>query len=840
MKVAGVLLIVLIFIMSVPHPDSASATDAVQITGYVHDVEGNPVKDVYVEVFSLTPPWISYGRRSTDAKGYYAFSLERPRRIEPPEFPPFYKGRPVYEGYRLHAGWPVVEGRWTVILDHDIVINTEGRSAIQKDLMMEHAGVIKLRAYHANGTAITTFMPLGGFSDWREDPMYPAYTTDLNWRTFRSAFIHDYGLFLVRLNTPIVLNLPWYVPGFGKLILRADNNGQGFVFTKPGETITINLNCELAKTECRLLTDSYMRYLNEGYKFSKDLPIDIRSAGELLEKATQATNEIQKARFADLCLNKTLWTAESLEYERALQDIEKHRKGNVTLHIVDENGEPLTNADVTVTQVSHDFLFGTAEGPCPFDLYAYELLAKAGINYGLLSLFWENTEPSLGQYSLDQHPVHIVEHLKNMGIRIGGEGLICLEPGFPTWGTGLLNLSFEELREKIYEHVYKIVSTYSDYIDYWIVIHNPHLENGNLGFAREQIVELIKSGVKAIRDADPTSQVLVFFDHPCGFLAGTSYQGTDDNFTADPYTFFSYLNEHDIDHDGIALWVTYGSVWESPPGPVYTEYAGERAPYPFRDLASISCILDWYCTLSVPVHITGVDAPGNYTSPLGYWHRRNWDEKLKVEWIEKFYTIAYSKPFMKEITYAFFRDESFMKVEAGLLSISYAPKESFYALKRLITENWTTRLRMKTDANGQIGFKGFAGDYNITVSTKNFTGNFTIHVNERASDTYTINLGRAKAERAGGQAKEAVSKAKAEGRTINLERAEKLLEDARRALIDENYTQAILLAEEANRAAQSAVTWLVIPATIAFAGSVLSGSVILFRRVRAKRRKETP
>jgi len=251
--------------------------------------------------------------------------------------------------------------------------------------------------------------------------------------------------------------------------------------------------------------------------------------------------------------------------------------------------------------------------------------------------------------------------------------------------------------------------------------------------------------VKAIRDADSTSQILVFFDHPCNFLTGIAYQGSDDTFTVDSYTFFSYLKEHDIKNVGIALWVTYGSVWETPPAPVYTAYmGGERVPYPFRDLASISHILDWYDTLSVPIHITEVNAPGNFTSQLGFWHQRSWDERLKVEWIEKFYTIAYSKPHIKEITYCSPRDEPFIRAETGLLSVSYVPRESFYALKRLITENWTTRLNMKTDANGQIEFRGFAGDYNITVSAENLTKNFTIHVFEGESNTYQIKFDRNK------------------------------------------------------------------------------------------------
>lgn len=134
---------------------------------------------------------------------------------------------------------------------------------------------------------------------------------------------------------------------------------------------------------------------------------------------------------------------------------------------------------------------------------------------------------------------------------------------------------------------------------------------------------------------------------------------------------------------------------------------------------------------------------------------------------------------MRQITYWFSKDADYFRTKLGLFDVSDQPRESCYALRRLLTENWTTRLHMKTDSNGQLEFRGFAGDYNITVSTKDLTTNFTIHVYEGSNNKYTLKL----------------------------ERVEK--------------------------------TWLIIPAIIAFAGGVLSGSVILYRRVRAKKRKSS-
>jgi len=816
MKVAGFLLVVLIFVISTPHPEVASATDVVQITGYVYDVEGNPVEGVLVFANSLAPPWVDYGHTSTNARGHYTLSFQRPKRLDIPV--PSTGGRPVYEGYGI---W--VDSFRQGLMPAYLVVNAENTNVIEQDFVLEPAGIIRLSAYDPNGSLIERF------------PDRPTvFTTDLNWRFLRSqlGYMPDGGILALGLGIPYVINVPWDVPGFGRVILRADNGGKGFELTKQGETVTINLNYELARTEYRLLKESYDKYIADSYTFPEGSLLRIQSAGRLIETAHSAIDEVQKAHLSDLCLNQTLWVGEDLEIERARQDIEKYRKGDVILRFVDENGNPNEGADISLTQVTHDFLFGTELN---------EFFKETTMNYALLSLSWVYTEPSLGHFCWETLPTRTyLESFREKGFRLGGEHLINLEPSPETWRTGLLSLSFEELKDKVYEHVYTLVSEYADLIDYWTVVTNPYYQVNYMGFTREQVIDLYRTAIRVVRTIDPTAKVLVFVDHICGWTVGSPPY--DDTYTVDPYTYLGHLKDYGIDHDGIALGLVYGSVDEFPKG-FWMDISQiqlaktDIVTFPFRDLGSISRLLDWYGTLNEPIHITYFHAPANFTSNLGYWHRRSWDEKLQSEWVEKFYTIAFSKPMMTDITYMTALDADYVTTGRGIVSAKYIPRESFYTLQKLITEDWTTHLEMKTNANGEIVFRGFAGDYSITVITKDFTGNFTIHVYEEASNTYTINLGKIKAERAIAQAGGAVSRAKAEGRSIYLDRAENLLEDARKALIEENYTQAILLAEEASRAADNAVTWLVIPATIAFAGAVLYGCAVFHRRVRGKKRE---
>jgi hypothetical protein len=190
---------------------------------------------------------------------------------------------------------------------------------------------------------------------------------------------------------------------------------------------------------------------------------------------------------------------------------------------------------------------------------------------------------------------------------------------------------------------------------------------------------------------------------------------------------------------------------------------------------------------------------------------------------------------MTEMNYVAALDKVDLEAGRGILNADHSPKKSFHALERLITEKWTTRLNKETDENGQVEFRGFAGNYSIIITTRNGALNSTIHLNEQASQAYTIktsqspkiNLSETKAEQAITNATEAVNKAKTEGRTMFLDKAEGLLRDSQKALVEENYDQATLLAEEANQAADSAVTWLVIPVVAVFAGIVVSAVVLL-------------
>jgi len=89
------------------------------------------------------------------------------------------------------------------------------------------------------------------------------------------------------------------------------------------------------------------------------------------------------------------------------------------------------------------------------------------------------------------------------------------------------------------------------------------------------------------------------------------------------------------------------------------------------------------------LYITDVEVPSRNGDGLqdgkvaGIWHEE-WDQPRQGQWIEQFYKIALSKPFVDTVTYSNLTDMKDSAIaNSGLLTEKLEPKKSFQALKKL-------------------------------------------------------------------------------------------------------------------------------------------------------------
>ena len=98
----------------------------------------------------------------------------------------------------------------------------------------------------------------------------------------------------------------------------------------------------------------------------------------------------------------------------------------------------------------------------------------------------------------------------------------------------------------------------------------------------------------------------------------------------------------------------------------------------------------------------------NQTTPEG--------EKRQAEYVVKLYTLLFSHPAVEAIQWWNLTDLGAWKgAPAGLLRKDMSPKPAYIALKDLIYHRWWTRHESKTDQDGRCTFRGFFGNYRITV-----------------------------------------------------------------------------------------------------------------------------
>ena len=126
-----------------------------------------------------------------------------------------------------------------------------------------------------------------------------------------------------------------------------------------------------------------------------------------------------------------------------------------------------------------------------------------------------------------------------------------------------------------------------------------------------------------------------------------------------------------------------------------------------------------------PLHFTELTILSGALKQDNDWqrHRPGWattteGEKRQARQVAELYTTLFSHPAVEAITWWDFTDQgSWQHAPAGWLDDEMNPKPVFETMKRLIRRTWWTRLEEQTDTQGVVRFRGFHGDYVITVHT---------------------------------------------------------------------------------------------------------------------------
>ena len=414
--------------------------------------------------------------------------------------------------------------------------------------------------------------------------------------------------------------------------------------------------------------------------------------------------------------NANAWREQEAFLENvARPNIEKHRKGDAGVEVVDENGKPVGAGTYEVRLTNHAFNFGVSLPPFA-DLtntgYVPEWIsppvtpaqlerAREVFNYSVIpfSAKWNFIEPQEGQRNYDELDKYVDWCTRN-NIRMEFHYLSGFTPPWASRKSGAAQAAAWK------QYCMATVDRYADRIKVWQVVNDAYH------------IEYAPDVIKEIRKKYPDLKLGV--SHCSKFWDGggserSMFRGVED---------VEYLKSAatPIDFFGAHGHAPHGA-WVSGKG-MYT-------------------LIQGFADYGIKVHITEatLEPRLRMTGPL---REGTWTPELVAEYWEHYYTVAFSHPECDAINY-WDISHSMPRAgsggggvrtpgttgTAGLLDPARndEPRPVFHKLKHLIKEVWTTKLDGRLASDGKLAFRGFYGEYEIVVkdpSGKVLRGKFEV------------------------------------------------------------------------------------------------------------------
>ncbi len=383
----------------------------------------------------------------------------------------------------------------------------------------------------------------------------------------------------------------------------------------------------------------------------------------------------------------------------------EHRKATAKIKLVRKDGSALANQQVTVRQVSHQFLFGCGA----FDSVALMQARKAGdeekiafledrmekwlklFNYGTLPFYWGRYEPVEGQ-TMEAPTMAAAKWLKDHGVTAKGHPL-CWHTACADW---LMQYSNEEILKRQLKRIDRDVTAFRGVIDMWDVINEVVImpifdkyDNAITRICQEKgRIQLVKAVFDEAKAMNPNATLLIN-----DFNTSVSYE-----------ILLEGLLEAGVPISAIGIQShQHQGYWgEEKLRNVLSRFSRFGLPIHFTENTLISGEI-------MPAHIVDLN-----DFQVDSWPSTPEGEARQAKEICEMYSILFEHPLVQAITTWDFTDDCWLHAPSGFLHSDNTIKPSYLALQKLIHEDWSTNLTLQTDENGMLTLEGFKGNYELS------------------------------------------------------------------------------------------------------------------------------
>jgi len=422
--------------------------------------------------------------------------------------------------------------------------------------------------------------------------------------------------------------------------------------------------------------------------------------------------------------------------EEASRNIEKSRKGDATISFSTEAGKPIKNATIEIEQESHDFLFGNIIFPLvgvlpkfrDIDVYRPELFKKRFkdvFNMAIFPFYWFSYEDIPGRPNW-QRIMPALEWCRLNGITAKGHPLAWVESGgTPRW---LYDLPTSLTEELLKSRITRIVKGFEGQIDIWDVVNEPtHTITWSMVMEDPYGTRYTSIPIKDIADWVEKCYRWAHQANPEAELVINDYEQIVSTFILDTrkrfYDLVVELKERETPLDGIGLqaheprleWYSPQEFWKT---------------------------LNYYAELGYPLHITEF-IPQSSGEKISGWKKGNWTQEIQAEYAEQIYRLSFGHPSVASINWWGLSDRYIWseRLNGGLIDEQYDPKLVYKTIRRLIKEEWMTKTSAKTARNGSVNYRGFYGEYKITLTTEEGDiHTFNIHLRKHETNRWEFKI----------------------------------------------------------------------------------------------------
>lgn len=374
----------------------------------------------------------------------------------------------------------------------------------------------------------------------------------------------------------------------------------------------------------------------------------------------------------------------------AAERIERQRKADCTIRLVNAQGRPVRSQTVRVEMTRHAFLFGANIFPLfEFDEKRHETYGQRFrelFNYATLAFYWGAYEPEQGRKTGREQQKRIAEWCKQHGIGTKGHPLVWHEV-YPRWASN----DPDVIKPMLQARVREIIREFRGLIDRWDVINEATVghryENGvGKWLTRDGALKVVIETLQWARAANPKAFLLYNDYNLSPEFEKLVEELVKSNAPLDAVGIQSHMHTSD--------W-TLERAWE-----VCETYARFGKPLHFTEVTVLSGQHGWQ--LPRP------------------WRSTPEGEVRQADYVERFYTLLFSHPAVEAITWWDLSDAyAWQGAPAGLLREDLSPKPAYERLRKLIREQWWTPTQTLTsDSQGIVRFRGYLGAYRITAGAK--------------------------------------------------------------------------------------------------------------------------